>query len=243
VVDLENVNPNRAPAVIREEAAFSPRSISKTTLTLWRDTRNDLIFTTRGSRISWSNTFAGLGGDTKYIKSELRSAFFLPTFELGDQVISILARAGTIYEYADETAPFFDRFYLGGPDSLRGFDYRDVGPVSGTSEDDFSVYVGEPIGGNSYGFASIEYSIKVAEPLRFAFFYDWGFINKGDFEFSPANYNDNWGFGVRLLVLGNPLRLDFGIPITNTEIYDQNGNLIWNNDTGNQFNFSFGTRF
>ncbi len=241
VVDLENVNFN-APTVIFEEAQNSPRSISKATLTLWRDTRNDLIFTTRGSRISWANTFAGIGGDTNYVKSEIRSAFFLPTFELGDQVISILARGGTIWEYNDERAPFFDRFYLGGPDSLRGFDYRDVGPVSGTG-DSQDRYVGEPIGGNSYGFASIEYSIKVAEPLRFAFFYDWGFINSGDFDFSPANYNDNWGFGVRLLVLGNPLRLDFGIPINSTQEYDENGSLIWDNDTGNQFNFSFGTRF
>ena len=69
------------------------------------------------------------------------------------------------------------------------------------------------------------------------------FVNQGDFDFNPSSYNDNWGFGIRLLVLGNPLRLDFGIPITSTEIRDPNGNVIYNNDTGNQFNFSFGTRF
>lgn len=232
VVDLQDVVVN-APQLIREEARNSPRSISKMTFTLWRDTRNDLIFTTRGSRISVATTFAGIGGDTEYVSLEARSAFFLPTFEFGDQVLSILGRAGSLWEYSDEPVPFFDRFYLGGPNSLRGFDYRDVGPVSGR----------EPIGGNSYGFGSLEYSIKVADPLRLAVFYDWGFVNRDDFDFNPASFNDNWGFGIRLLVLGNPLRLDFGLPLNSTQVLDENGNVIFDSDTGNQFNFSFGTRF
>lgn len=232
IVDLQDVVAS-APQLIFEEAFNSPRSVSKVSLTLWRDTRNDLIFTTRGSRISLTSTFAGLGGDTEYVKLEGRSAFFLPTFEFGDQVISILGRVGSLWEYSDQSVPFFDRFYLGGPNSLRGFDYRDVGPVSGR----------EPIGGNSYAFGSLEYSIKVADPLRLAIFYDWGFVNQGDFDFNPSSFNDNWGVGVRLLVLGNPLRLDLGLPLTSSQYYDQNGNVIFDNNTGNQFNFSFGTRF
>lgn len=232
VVDLEDVSV-AAPQVIINEARNSPRSISKSTFTLWRDTRNDLIFTTRGSRISLASTFAGIGGDTEYIKFEGRGAWFIPTFEFGDQVISVLARFGSLWEYSGETVPFFDRFYLGGPESLRGFDFRDVGPIQNR----------EPIGGNSYGFGSLEYSIKVADPLRFAVFYDWGFVNRDDFDFDPRNYNDNWGFGVRLLVLGNPLRLDFGIPITSTIFRDESNQVLFDSDTGNQFNFSFGTRF
>jgi len=232
IVDLQDVLAS-APLLIQEEALNSPRSVSKVTFTMWRDTRNDLIFTTRGSRISLTTAFAGVGGDTEYVKMEGRSAFFIPTFEFGDQVISILGRFGSLWEYSDQPVPFFDRFYLGGPNSLRGFDYRDVGPIDGR----------EPVGGNSYGFASLEYSIKVADPLRLAVFYDWGFVNEDDFDFNPSTFNDNWGFGVRLLVLGNPLRLDFGIPINSTQLFDENGNLIFDSDTGNQFNFSFGTRF
>lgn len=232
LVDLKDVTSN-APILIREEAENSPRTISKIDFTVARDTRNDLIFTTRGSRMSFSTTFAGVGGDTEYIKFESRNAYFIPTFRPGDQVVSILFRAGSLWEYSNERVPFFDRFYLGGPNSLRGFEYREVGPFSGF----------EPIGGNSYAFASAEYSIKVAEPLRLALFYDWGFVNESDFDFSPANYNDNWGFGIRLLVLGNPLRLDFGIPITSTRYFNEQGQEIYNNNRGNQFNFSFGTRF
>ena len=232
IVDLKDVS-FQAPLVILEEAQNSPRSISKATFTMWRDTRNDLIFTTRGSRISLATTFAGIGGDTEYVGFEARTAFFLPTFQTGDQVIALLARGGSLWEYSNQVVPFFDRYYLGGPDSLRGFDYRAVGPIVGR----------EPIGGNSYAFSSLEYSIKIADPLRVAFFYDWGFVNPNDFDFNPVSYNDNWGFGIRLLVLGNPLRLDYGIPITSTQFFDRNGNLIFDNDSGNQFNFSFGTRF
>lgn len=232
IVDLDNVSFN-APLLIQEESLNSPRSVSKVSMMLWRDTRNDLIFTTRGSRISMTTSFAGVGGDTEYVKFEGRSAFFVPTFEFGDQVVSLLGRVGSLWEYSDEPVPFFDRFYLGGPNSLRGFDFRDVGPLAGR----------EPIGGNSYAFGSLEYSIKVADPLRLALFYDWGFVNQDDFDFNPSSYNDNWGFGIRLLVLGNPLRLDFGIPITSSQILDENGNVLFDNDTGNQFNFSFGTRF
>jgi outer membrane protein insertion porin family len=236
IVDITDVTLS-APPTIREESRNSPRSISAVTFTMWRDTRNDLIFTTRGSRISVGATYAGLGGDTDYVKLEARSAFFLPTFEFGDQVLSILGRVGSLWDYANDDpdingVPFYDRFYLGGPDSLRGFDYRAVGPVQ----------EGEPIGGNSFAFGSLEYSIKVADPLRLAVFYDWGFVNEDDFDFNPSSYNDNWGFGVRLLVLGNPLRLDFGLPITTTQKY-RNGILVYDNDDGNQFYFSFGTRF
>jgi outer membrane protein insertion porin family len=70
-------------------------------------------------------------------------------------------------------------------------------------------------------------------PLRFAVFYDAGFVNKGAYDFNPAHYNDDFGVGLRLFVAGAPLRLDFGIPITGDKL----------NKKGNQFNFSFGTRF
>ena len=65
------------------------------------------------------------------------------------------------------------------------------------------------------------------------FFYDAGFVNTDPYDFSPAEYNDNFGFGLRLFVAGAPLSLDFGIPLTGDKF----------NKKGSQFNFSFGTRF
>lgn len=120
--------------------------------------------------------------------------------------------------------PFYDRFFLGGPQTLRGFEFRTVGPKDAS---------GEPIGGKTYGFVSLEYSFDVVKPVRFAFFYDGGFANKDAYDFSPAQYNDNVGLGLRLFVAGAPLSLDFGVPLTSDKF----------NKKGTQFNFSFGTRF
>ncbi len=68
---------------------------------------------------------------------------------------------------------------------------------------------------------------------RLAAFYDGGFVNPKEVDFSANAYNDNWGFGLRILVLGSPLRLDYGIPLRTNAL----------NDDGGQFYFSFGTRF
>ena len=237
-IELKDVLVFAPIEIINEEGS---RLASKVALTLVRDTRDDLIFTTRGSRLQLTTEFAGIGGDTEYVRFESRNAFYIPTFKAGEQVISLLARLGTFWEFSNKRTPFFDRYFLGGPDSLRGFEFRDVGP---RMENPSYPGASEPVGGNSYGFASIEYSVKVAKPLRLAVFYDWGFVNPSDFSFNPRGYNDNWGVGIRLLVLGNPLRLDFGIPLTTTEYYDATGTrLIYTNKQGNQFNFSFGTRF
>ena len=223
VVDIYDVNTQIAPEIILRE--LGTRTVSKVGFSLLRDTRNNLIYTTRGSRLLFYTEFAGLGGDTEYIKFETRYARYIPTLRFANQSVAILARMGTLYETGDRAVPFFDRFFLGGPNDLRGFEFRDVGPKDPGSED--------PLGGNSYGFASVEYTFEVAEPLRLAIFYDWGFVNSRSENFNIGRANSNWGVGVRIMVLNNPMRLDLGIPITSDEF----------NDKGNQFNFSFGSRF
>ena len=122
--------------------------------------------------------------------------------------------------------PFFDRFYLGGPETLRGYEYRDIGP---RDPDDVS----ESIGGNSYGLLSFEYGFRVAEPLGLVAFYDAGFVNTGDYDFSVSDYADNWGVGARIMIMGSPLKLDLGIPITAP--HGLGG--------GTQFNFLLGLAF
>lgn len=244
-IDTSGYSASSVPYAIYAENG--KRLVSKVGLMMLRDTRNDLLFTTRGSRMSLDVEYAGIGGDVNYVSIESRNAFYLPTFQTGDQVLSLLFRTGTIipletytvgiplqntdgsvyyaaYEYG---VPFFDRFFLGGPYSLRGYEYREVGPQ------DANPNAAEYVGGNTYGFASLEYTIKLAEQFRIAAFYDWGFVNVDEFDFRPTYYNDNWGVGIRLLVLNNPLSLDYALPLTSGE----------NNDEGGQFNFSFGTRF
>lgn len=209
------------------QAAEGEDLVSKVGLTFLRDNRDSLIFTRKGNRTSFLNEFAGLGGDVNYYKFEAKTAQFIPTFDTLEQSFSIVARAGTVTPWGDsEEVPFYDRFYLGGPDTLRGFDYRDVGP---RDEDDND----ESVGGKTYSMVSFEYLFRVAEPLGLVVFYDWGLVNSDDFDFNMSNYADNWGVGARVMLMGSPLQLDLGFPITSPE----------GTDDGAQFNFSFGTRF
>ena len=226
-IQIKNVS-SSAPLAI--QAMQGNMVISKVGLQLLRDTRDKIINTTNGSRAEGIIEVAGgpLRGDADYYKLEFRGSQFFPLFETQTQVLSIIARAGTMSEYgSSKDVPYFNKFYLGGPYTLRGFEYREVGPKAvGTG-------AGEPLGGKSYGMFSAEYSLDIVSPIRFAMFYDAGFVNASSYDFNPGSYNDNWGIGLRLFVAGAPLSLDFGIPLTSDKY----------NKKGNQFNFSFGTRF
>jgi outer membrane protein insertion porin family len=209
------------------QAAEGEDLVSKVGLTFLRDNRETLVFTRKGNRTSLSFEYAGLGGDVSYYKFEGRTAHFIPTFDTLEQSLSIIARVGSVTPFGQsDEVPFYDRFYLGGPDTLRGFDYRDVGPRDPDDED-------ESVGGNTYSMISFEYGFRIAEPLGLVVFYDWGYVNEGDFDFSMSDYADNWGVGARIMLMGSPLKLDLGIPITSPD----------GTDGGTQFNFSFGTRF
>ncbi|TVP75882.1 MAG: outer membrane protein assembly factor BamA [Puniceicoccaceae bacterium] len=203
--------------------------VSKVGLTFLRDTRETLIFTRKGNRSSLGFEYAGVGGDVNYYKIEGRTAHFIPTFDTLEQSFSIIARAGSITPFGkSDDVPFYDRFYLGGPDTLRGFDFREVGP-----RDEDERARDTAVGGRAYSMVSFEYAFRIAEPLGLVMFYDWGFVNEKDFDFSLSDYADNWGVGVRIMLMGSPLKLDLGIPITKPE----------GSSGGTQFNFSFGTRF
>lgn len=226
VVDIFDVSPFASPIIQREAGE---RAVSKVGVGLLRDTRNNLIHPTRGNRVNLNVEFAGgpIGGETDYIKTDLRTSkyWLLADWPL-EQSFFILARAGAVTAYGDsDNVPFFDKFFLGGPDTLRGFEFREVGPKDPQTL--------EPIGGNTYAFISGEYVIKIADPLRVALFYDGGYVNQDEFDFAPNNWNDNIGFGIRMRLLGSPVRLDYGYPLSTDQF----------NDKGGQFNFSFGSRF
>jgi outer membrane protein insertion porin family len=224
VVDISNIDP-AAPAVFQSLAGQT--AISKLGFTLLRDTRDKIINTTRGNRMEFITELAGgpIGGDADYYRLEFRGSQFYPVFEFQEQVLALIGRAGVVDNFGDSRdVPFYDKYFLGGPQTLRGFEYREVGPKNN---------FGEPLGGKTYAFFSAEYSLDVVKPIRFALFYDAGFVNADAYDFSPADFNDNFGIGIRLFVAGAPLSLDFGIPLTSDRF----------NKKGSQFNFNFGTRF
>ena len=223
-IDIKNVNPAASPLILA--LAGKTRTV-KIGLQLLREARDKLVNTTRGNRLQMIAQVAGgpLGGSNSYYSLEVRGSEFLPVFRAQTQVLGLIARGGVIENFGKSAdVPYYDHFFLGGSNDLRGFEERDVGPRDSLNE---------PLGGKTYGMFTAEYSLDVVKPVRFAIFYDAGFVNTKAYDFNPTGYNDDFGIGLRLFVAGAPLSLDFGIPLTGDKT----------NKKGNQFNFSFGTRF
>ncbi len=223
-----------APQAVQDEDG-KPKIISSVTASLVKDTRDEYNFPTKGVRLSLSEEVAGLGGDLKYLRSELRTGKWLLISPTSEQTLALIGRLGTITG-TDSSLPFYERFYLGGAYDMRGFGYNEVGALETW---DTVVSGNQPVGGLTYGYFSAEYTIKAADNLRFAAFYDYGVVNKEAASFGLANANSDWGLGMRILLGGSVMRLDFGIPLKTTKKAD--GTVI--NGGGTKFNFSFGTVF
>ncbi len=226
VITIDNISPAAGADI---ESLAGNNTVSRVSFVLLRDTRDKIVNTTQGNYFTATVAVAGgvLGGSENDYRLEARGAQFFQDHETHTQVLSLIGRLGVIENFGDSVdVPYYSKFYLGGPTTLRGFEYNDVSPRDGST-------LGIPIGGKTYGFFSAEYSFDIVSPVRFAVFYDAGFVNSGAYDFSPAHYNDNFGFGLHLFVAGSPLALDFGIPLTTDKF----------NNHGNQFNFSFGTRY
>ena len=228
------------PLLLQEEG---DRLVSRLDFSLAHDTRNSALLPTRGHRIEFAPELVGgpLGGDVDFYKLELRVAQYWTPQRLAPpssvwqdilegHVLELTGRIGVVDAYGNgdrgdkNRVPLFDRNYLGGLYSLRGYKYRKIGPVDELT--------GEPIGGDSYWFGSAEYSIPIIERLRFAVFYDAGMVYKDAYSFTPYKYSDgsttgiyadNFGFGIRLNLPIGPLRLDYGIPMTHDKYSGSGG--------------------
>ena len=198
------------------------------------DTRNSTRQPNRGQRTELTGEFNF--GNKSFYKLELHTAWYFPGLLKG-HIIEAGGRAGFADSISGEGVPFYERYYLGGLYSMRGFKYRNISPreLRAVPDANGNPYFDEPIGGNSYWFGSVEYSIPILEKdtgpsLRVALFYDIGAVSAGSYSFD-GSYLDNWGLGLRLNIprLG-PLRLDYGIPISRDEF----------NSGGGKFQFGVG---
>ncbi len=178
------------------------------------DTRNSLRLPDAGQDSSIKLSVATPPGDVEFYKVELRTGWYFKGFAT-NHVFEVEAKAGWISPLGNTSRiPIFDRYFLGGMYSLRGYRYEMVGPLDN---------LGEALGGDTDWFISAEYSIPLlhnSNMIRYAFFYDIGNVYPGSLSFRPAPgdlpYNDDVGVGLRIVLPiggGTPLRLDYGVPI------------------------------
>jgi len=143
--------------------------------------------------------FAGLGGDTKFARAIASTSYFKSVWF--NHILSGRVEGGYVFGWSTKEVPIFERFYLGGPNTLRGWKFRQVTPIDAT---------GFGIGGNSEVLGNVEYIIPLPFNIRLASFIDIGNVY-GPGKFDPADLRSDAGGGVRWLSPFGPIRVDYGV--------------------------------
>jgi len=228
-VDIYDIQ-SGAGLVIQDSAGLYTKSSITGALT-W-DTRDSLFLTRKGEQITLTGFVAGggLGGTVQDYGISLEAAKYwsLPFdcifIARGEVAITDGWGGSQNTSSYGQGVPIFDRLYLGGANNLRGFDFREVGPKD---------INGNPIGGNSLAFATLELTFPIMPRIRGAIFTDWGFVNADANDFSTSNLNGDMGIGARVELPIGPVRIDFGYPVKTDQ---------WNGSSG-KVNFNIGYQF
>ncbi|MBI1871073.1 MAG: outer membrane protein assembly factor BamA [Chlamydiae bacterium] len=215
--EIRHVSDSASDAIKQEAGTFD---VSSMEFSLTRDTRNSPLSATQGMRNSISLEVAGgpFGFDRDFTKYTTRNSLYIP-LPL-DLVLRLSGQAGLVDNFGDsDRVPLFERFFLGGANTIRGFKFRDVGPKDEE---------GEPIGGKSMITGSAELTYPIFEKLRGAVFYDTGNVYEDYADFDLGDLRTGVGVGLRLDLPIGPIRLDYGWPIDRDEFQDSDGRFDFN---------------
>ena len=223
--DLYNFQNNPSPELLREQGYRTDSSI---TLGMSFDNRDSVLLSRKGVHADFSAEFAGgpLLGQTNIYKfqADAQKYILLPY----DLILTIAGATGVVNYYDNSSeVPLFDRFFLGGSRSIRGFSNRDIGPVDENNE---------PLGGNTMAYTNLELTFPIIDRVRGAIWNDMGFLDARAFHYSDAIGEGDAaaGVGLRLNLPIGPLRLDYGIPYKD-QGYNHNNTGKFSFDVGYQF--------
>lgn len=172
---------------------------------LIRSTINNPNDPTRGTRLLVTNIVTGgiFGGEVNYYKPSITWTQYIRGLSKKHYfAYNIETAYGT--GFGGQLLPYYERYYLGGERSIRGYDSRFVSPVqiNPTNKQPFLA------GGNKSFVANVEYVIPIGGPLKFATFLDYG---NAFLENQSINFTDmrgSTGFELRFLApfLSTPFR-------------------------------------
>jgi outer membrane protein insertion porin family len=129
-------------------------SLVGATMTISRT--NDPIRPTRGYNFAVSQSLAGLGGETKFVRTEMQGSWYYGFSQ--DFILTLRGSAGYVDAYDGETLRISDRFFKGG-NTFRGFETAGIGPRDTTFN--------SALGGKIYGIGTVELTVPTFLPEQF----------------------------------------------------------------------------
>jgi len=169
-----------------------------------RDTRNRFFNPNKGSILTLGVDFAGkpFGGDSAFVRYEGSLSVFVPLF--WGTVGFMRTKLGYIKKRRGGILPLFEKYYLGGPYTIRGYDFATISPRDPVT--------GERIGGNKMFLCNLELRFPIVKKLRLigVIFYDMGNAYGEHQKFNLTNVKKSVGVGIRWFSPMGPLRLEWG---------------------------------
>ena len=177
---------------------------SSLTLGVSRDSRDRRFDARKGSVNTLTVEYAGgfLGGDNYFTKYKARSAWFFPFF--WDTAFSVQGKWGYIDQRPGGKLPVYEKFRLGGMNTVRGFEYGDISPIDPIT--------GDRIGGEKMMCYNIEFRLPLVKEqgVMGVLFFDAGNVYTKDEDYTFSGIRMGAGAGIRWYSPVGPLRLEWG---------------------------------
>ena len=196
----------------RDENLSGTFRVSQPSVMIARDTRDSLVDPTEGYNVNLFGAVVPefLGASSSYYRFEARGSYFINFFDRAI-VAMVGAKFGVVSDFDSRSdgVPVFERYFMGGSNSVRGFEYRSIGP---TVQD-------RNVGGQTMLLLTAEVTHPIWGPLRGAAFVDAGNAWKDAYELSFSELNVGVGYGIRLKLpmIKAPLKLDIAYPVVKNQ--------------------------
>ena len=199
VLDITNLSANASELLQQSQGESTTSSV---TPSISRDSRDNVFNPSEGSLNSFEVQLAGLGGDNRYYRAIGNTTWY---FALPAEMTGFVrGRFGFGDGFGDSVLPASERFFLGGVTTIRGFEFRDIGP-----EDE----AGNPLGGTSFVQFNIEIGRSLGSVLRVVAFVDAGNVYDPGHDFHIGSVRRSAGLGIRIVTPIGPIRLDYGFKL------------------------------
>lgn len=213
-VKIDDLSDDAPPTVVK----FSGTNwISKwRTLIFAIDKRDNIFNPTKGFLYTFNGDIAGgfLGGNQSYYTVQTSYTQYWTFFK--KHLLEWRTKVGSAQDFGQsDEVPIFDRFYAGGLGTVRGYNYRRVGPIES----------GDAIGGQTIGLMSVEYTFPIykLDAFRGAFFVDAGQVNRKSYNFDFGGFAVSVGPGIKVKTPLGPMAFYYGLPIANRDSESKNG--------------------